>query len=73
MTTDSIIEEIKQLGPSDQAEIIRFVIRLAEERKLAGADLSRLAQRLAESRDPAEVERLRCAIAEGFYGEKVRA
>lgn len=73
MTADSIIEEIKQLGPAEQAEVIRFAIKLAGERKLTGAELTRLAQRMAQSQDPAEVERLRSAITEGFYGETTRA
>ncbi|HAV63048.1 MAG TPA: hypothetical protein DCY13_11870 [Verrucomicrobiales bacterium] len=73
MTADSIIAEIKQLAPADQAEVIRFAIKLAGERKLTGAELARLAQRMAESDDPAEVERLRSAITEGFYGEPARA
>lgn len=63
MTANSIIEEIKQLGPTE----------LAEERKLAGAELSRLAKRMTASDDPAEVKRLRSAITEGFYGEPARA
>jgi len=73
MTADSIIEEIKHLRPSEQAEVIQFVIRLASERALTGDELARLAQRLAESDDPAEVERLRSAITEGFYGATNRA
>ena len=72
MTVNSIIEEIKQLGPAEQAEVIRFAFKLAGERKLTGDALTRLAQRTAESTDPAEIECLHSASAEGFYGEMAR-
>jgi hypothetical protein len=36
---------------------------------LNGEELGRLAQRMVDSDDPAEVERLRSALTRGFYGE----
>lgn len=70
MTATSIIEEIKHLSPEEQARVIRFAIKLTEERQLTPTELERLARRLAESGNPAEVERLNSAIIEGFYGER---
>ncbi len=69
MTASSIIEEIKQLPPAEQSRVIRFALELARERQLAGNELSELARRMADSKDPAEVQKLREEIHRGFYGE----
>jgi len=73
MTSTAIIEEIKQLPPAEQAEVIQFAIRLATERPLTAKELTALAQRMVDSNDPAEIEKLKTAIARGFYGEQVHA
>ena len=73
MTAGTVIEEIKQLAPAEQEEVIRFAIKLAGERPLTAGELDRLAQRMVESNDPAEVERLKSAIASGFYGQNGHA
>jgi hypothetical protein len=73
MTSATIIEEIKQLSPAGQAEVIQFAVKLAKERPLLANELTDLAQRMAESTDPAEVARLKSAIANGFYGESGHA
>jgi hypothetical protein len=69
MTATSVIEEIKQLPPDEQSDVIRFAIELARKRQLTGKELGVLAQRMVESDDPAEVERLKSALTRGFYGE----
>jgi hypothetical protein len=69
VTANTIIEEIKQLPPAEQAEVIQFALKLACERPLTAKELNELARRMVESDDPAEVERLKSAIARGFYGE----
>ena len=68
MTASAVIEEIKQLSPGEQSRVIQFAIELARTRRLAGSELSALAQRLADSDDPAEVEKLKTVLAHGFYG-----
>ncbi len=68
MTATAVIEEIKHLSPSEQSRVIQFALELARTRRLAGTELSALAQRLSESNDPAEIERLKSALAQGFYG-----
>ena len=68
MTASAVIEEIKQLSPGEQSRVIQFALELARTRCLAGGELSALAQRLADSDDPAEVEKLKTVLAHGFYG-----
>ena len=69
MTATAIIEEIKQLSPTEQVEVIRFTSDLARKRQLTGAELGELADRLAATNDPAEIIRLKSALTRGFYGE----
>lgn len=68
MTAAKIIEEIKNLPPEQQAEVIRFTYRLDAERKLTGDELSALAKRMTNTSDPAEAALVREAIVRGFYG-----
>ncbi len=69
MKSAAIIDEIKQLPPSGQAEVIQFALELARHRPLTGAELGELADQLAASEDPAEIIRLKSAMTRGFYGE----
>jgi hypothetical protein len=69
MSSAAVIDEIRNLPPAEQAEVIQFTLRLARERALTPVELENLARRLVEANDPAEVERLRSAITRGFYGE----
>ena len=69
MTATHVIEEIRHLPRAEQSRVIQFAFELARERQLPGGKLSALAQRLAESSDPAEVEKLKAQIHGGFYGE----
>jgi hypothetical protein len=68
MTASQIIDEIKSLTPEEQAGVVRFVYQLDAERKLSGAELSTLAERLINAEDPAEASRVRETIVRGFYG-----
>jgi len=69
MTATAVIEEIKHLPPAEQSRVIQFAVELARTRQLAGKELSALAQRMVESDDPAEVEKLKSALTHGFYGD----
>ena len=69
MTATAVIEEIEQMPPEEQSRVIQFAIELARKRQLGGKELGRLAQRMVESKDPAEIERLKSALTRGFYGE----
>ena len=69
MTAASVIEEIKHLPRAEQSWVIQFAFELARERQLSGDQLSKLAQRMADSKDPADAQKLREEIHGGFYGE----
>ena len=69
MTATAVIEEIEQMPPEDQSRVIQFAIELARKRQLSGKELTALAQRMVESDDPAEVEKLKSALTRGFYGD----
>ena len=69
MTATGVIEEIKHLPRAEQSRVIQFALELARERQLSGEKLSQLAQRMADSNDPAETSKLREEIHRGFYGE----
>jgi hypothetical protein len=69
MTATNVIEEIKHLPRAEQSRVIQFAIELARKRQSPGKKLSALAQRMADSDDPAEVEKLKSEITSGFYGE----
>jgi len=69
MTASGVIEEIKHLPRVEQSRVIQFAFELARERQLSGEKLSALAQRMADSKDPAEARKLRDEIHRGFYGE----
>jgi hypothetical protein len=69
MTATKVIEEILQLPRAEQARVLEFAFELARKRQLSGKELSALAQRMVDSDDPAEVERLKSEITRGFYGD----
>lgn len=68
MKVGEVIEEIKRLPPSEQAEVIRFAYNLDAQRQLTGKELSGLAERMTRYTDPAEKAMVREAIVRGFYG-----
>jgi len=69
MTATTVIEEIERMPPEEQSRVIQFAIELARKRQLTGKELAALAQRMVESDDPAEVEKLKSALTRGFYGD----
>jgi len=69
VTATGIIEEIKSLPRAEQSRVLEFAFELARERQLSGDKLSALAQRMADSTDPAEIQKLREEIHRGFYGQ----
>lgn len=69
MTANAVINEIKHLPRAEQSRVIHFALELARERQLSGDRLSELARQMADSANPAEVQRLREEIHRGFYGE----
>ena len=69
MTAATVVEEIKHLAPNEQAEVIQFAVELDRSRQLTAQEVGGLADRLAESNDPAEIIRLKSAMTRGFCGE----
>jgi hypothetical protein len=69
MTAAKVIEEILHLPREEQSRVLEFAVQLARKRQLSGRELSALAQRMVDSEDPAEVERLKSELTRGFYGE----
>jgi len=69
MTATAVIEKIEQLPPEDQSLVIQFVNELARKRQLTGEELGVLVRRMVDSKDPAEIKKLRREIHRGFYGE----
>ena len=69
VTAAKVIEEIMHLPREEQSRVVQFAFELARQRQLSGNELSALAQRMVDSNDPAEVERLKVEITRGFYGD----
>jgi hypothetical protein len=69
MTATAVIEEIKQLPREEQSHVVRFVHELERQRQLTGKELRVLVEQMVDSKDPAEIKRLRQEIHRGFYGE----
>jgi hypothetical protein len=68
MTAAKVIEALDDLPPQDQIKVIQHALELARTRQLSGDELGKLAQRMVDSDDPLEVERLKAVITRGFYG-----
>jgi len=73
VTAVEIIAEIKDLPADEQAKVVAFAQHLGESAMLPGAELSKLAGRLADGPHPAEAARLREEIEKGFYGASSHA
>ena len=69
MIAAKVIEEIDGLAPDEQAKIIQHALELARKRQPSADELGELADRLANTKDPAEIIRLKSAMTRGFYGE----
>ena len=72
MTATEIIEEIKRLPREEQTKVIEFARQAGEGRLLSPEELGHLAERMVESQDAAEVDRLQEQILRGFYGRGSR-
>ena len=73
MSARQIIEAIKQLPASEQAEVMRFAREFDSERRLSPEELEALGRRLADADDPTETQRLMEELVRGFYGGEAHA
>lgn len=69
MSAAQLIEEIKHLPRAEQSRVLQFAFELARERQSTGAQLAALAQRMTDTKNPAEAQQLREEVHRGFYGE----
>jgi hypothetical protein len=69
ITAAKVIDEILHLPREEQSRVLEFAFDLARKRQLPGKELSALAQRMVNTDDPAEVERLKSEITHGFCGD----
>lgn len=69
MTADQIIEDIKLLPRDEQSRVVQFAVELARSRQLPAEDLVIIAQKMLETSDPAEKQRLENELTRGFYGD----
>jgi hypothetical protein len=68
VTAVEIIEEIKRLPRAEQNQVIDFVRKSGQGRVLTPDELGELARQMAETKNPAEADRLQAEIVRGFYG-----
>ena len=73
MSSQQIIEAIKELPPEQRADVVRFTQQYEAVPQLSPEELGALADRLATATDPAEIAGLEKAIVNGFYGAKIDA
>jgi hypothetical protein len=69
MTAAEVIDDIKQLPREEQSQVVQFAIELARSRQLPGEELGTIAQKMLDTKDPAEKARLRKDLSRGFYGD----
>jgi hypothetical protein len=69
MSAVDIIEQIRQLPDDEQDKVKRFVRLNLEPGQLSGKELAALAEKMVETADPAEADRLKEEIINGFYGD----
>jgi hypothetical protein len=73
VTAVEIIEEIKRLPREEQNRVIEYARQAGQKRLLSPDELGRLAERMVETPDPAEADRLKEEIVRGFYGDEPHA
>jgi len=73
MTGAEIIEEIKRLPVEERAKVLAFTRSVTDNQLLTPEELGELANRMVETRDPAEADRLKEKIVRGFYGDDAHA
>ena len=70
MTASQIISEIKQLSPSERAEVETFIRHDDTAARLSAAELGALAEKMVKSDDDSKAADFEEQIVAGFYGTK---
>ena len=68
MTGIEVIEEIKRLPREEQVKVLAFARQLAQNQPLTSEELGELANRMVDTQDSVEADRLQEKIVGGFYG-----
>jgi len=68
MTGIEVIEEIKRLPREEQIQVLAFARQLVENQPLTPEELGELANRMVNTQDSVEADRLQEKIVRGFYG-----
>jgi len=69
MNATEIIDEIKNLPPSEQTRVASFLRTLEAGRIWSGAELTAAAGQMVEESDPVRAEELKQRILAGFFGD----
>lgn len=67
MNAQQIIGEIAALPPEERAAVIRFTRQLESDLQLSPDEIRALAERLADSIAPDQINSLREQLTRGFY------
>ena len=70
MNAAAVIDEIKQLPPPEQEQVVEFVQTLETRRPWSGEKLTEYEKKMVDTNDPAEAQRLKQQIVAGFYGDE---
>ena len=70
MNAAAVIDEIKQLPPPEQEQVVEFVQTLETRRPWSGEKLTEYEKKMVDTNDPAEAQRLKQQIGAGFYGDE---
>ena len=69
MTATQIMHEIERLPAIEKAKVVRYVRDMpGDGAPLSGAQLTSLAQQMVDAPTPAESQRLKTALVNGFFG-----
>ena len=68
MTATQIMHEIDCLPPGERAKVVRYASELPMTEPLSGEDLTNLARRMVAAPSPAEAQRLKAELVDGFFG-----
>lgn len=72
MNAAEIIEQIRRLPEEDREKVKRFTQLDLEPGQLSGQELADLAEKMIQTGDSAEADRLEQEIIRGFYGDAGR-
>ena len=73
MNAAAIIDEIKHLPFAERERVVEFVQTLERRRPWSGKKLTEYEEKMVDTKDPAEAQRLKEQIVAGFFGDEPNA